>query len=57
MINDQADRMLQDFAQRLQYQGMDIKTYMQYTGTTMEMMKEHLHGKREREHLMSNLIK
>ncbi len=40
MINDQAERMVQDFAQRLQYQGMDINTYMQYTGGNIEAMKE-----------------
>lgn len=40
MINDQVDRMVQDFAQRLQYQGMDLNTYMQYTGGTIEGMKE-----------------
>ncbi len=40
MINDQAERMVQDFAQRLQYQGMDINTYLQYTGGNVEAMKE-----------------
>lgn len=40
MINDQTDRMVQDFAQRLQYQGLDIKSYMQYTGNTIEGFKE-----------------
>lgn len=40
MINDQTDRMVQDFAQRLQYQGLDIKSYMQYTSNTIEGFKE-----------------
>ncbi len=40
MINDRTDAMVQDFAQRLQYQGLDIKTYMQYTGNTMEGFKD-----------------
>ncbi len=40
MISDQVDRMVQDFAQRLQYQGMDLNTYMQYTGGTVDGMKE-----------------
>ncbi len=40
MIADQTDRMVQDFAQRLQYQGLDINTYMQYTGNTIEGFKE-----------------
>ncbi|MBO5059671.1 MAG: trigger factor [Clostridia bacterium] len=40
MIIDQTERMVQDFAQRLQYQGLDIKSYMQYTGNTIEGFKE-----------------
>lgn len=49
MINDQTDRMLQDFAQRLQYQGMDIKTYMQYTGGTPESFKESMKPQAEKQ--------
>lgn len=40
MINDRVEGMIQDFAQRLQYQGLDLKSYMQYTGNTMEGFKE-----------------
>ena len=40
MINDEVDKMVQDFAQRLQYQGLDINTYMQYTGGNIDAMKE-----------------
>lgn len=40
MINEEVDKMIQDFAQRLQYQGLDINSYMQYTGNTMESFKE-----------------
>lgn len=40
MINDEVDKMINDFAQRLQYQGLDLNTYMQYTGNTMEGFKE-----------------
>ncbi|MBE7015687.1 MAG: trigger factor [Ruminococcaceae bacterium] len=40
MINEEVDKMINDFAQRLQYQGLDINTYMQYTGNTMEGFKE-----------------
>jgi len=40
MINEEVDKMVQDFAQRLQYQGLDINTYMQYTGNTMESFRE-----------------
>jgi len=39
MIEAQIDRLVSDFAQRLQYQGMDINTYMQYLGTDMEQLR------------------
>lgn len=40
MINERTERMVEDFAQRLQYQGLDIKSYMEYTGNTVEGFKE-----------------
>lgn len=40
MIADQCERMLDDFAHRLQYQGLDINQYMKYTGASLEQMKE-----------------
>ena len=40
MISEQCERMVEDFAQRLQYQGLDINQYMQYTGSNIEQMKE-----------------
>lgn len=40
MIESQIDRMINDFAQRLSYQGMNLDMYMQYTGGTMESMRE-----------------
>lgn len=40
MISEQCERMIEDFAQRLQYQGLDINQYMKYTGADMEQMKE-----------------
>lgn len=40
MIEAQIDMMLNDFAQRLSYQGMNMDTYMQYTGQTMDVMRE-----------------
>ena len=49
MINDQADRMMQDFAQRLQYQGMDFGTYLQYTNATPEAFKENMKPQAERQ--------
>ncbi len=40
MIETQIDRMVNDFAQRLSYQGMNLDMYMQYTGSTMETFRE-----------------
>lgn len=40
MIQAQIDRMVNDFAQRLAYQGMNLDMYMQYTGSTMESFRE-----------------
>ncbi|MBQ7793925.1 MAG: trigger factor [Clostridia bacterium] len=40
MVDAQIDSMVQDFAQRLQYQGMNLEMYMQYTGSTPESFKE-----------------
>lgn len=40
MIDAQVERMVSDFAQRLQYQGMNLDMYMQYTGSTPESFRE-----------------
>ncbi len=40
MVDAQIENMVQDFAQRLQYQGMNLEMYMQYTGSTPESFKE-----------------
>lgn len=40
MIEAQVDRMVNDFAQRLSYQGMNLDMYMKYTGSTMESFRE-----------------
>ncbi len=40
MIDTQVDRMINDFAQRMQYQGMTLDMYLQYTGSTIEQMRE-----------------
>ncbi len=49
MINDQTDRMVGDFAQRLQYQGLDMNSYLKYTGSTVEAMKESLKPQAEKQ--------
>ncbi|MBR7142881.1 MAG: trigger factor [Clostridia bacterium] len=40
MIDAQADMMLQDYAYRVQSQGMDFNMYLQYTGNTVEKFRE-----------------
>ncbi len=49
MIRDHSERMMQDFAQRLQYQGMDFNTYLQYTGATAESFKENMRPQAEKQ--------
>ena len=40
MVDAQVDNMINDMAQRLSYQGMSLDMYMQYTGQTVEQMRE-----------------
>ncbi len=40
MVDGQIDNMINDMAQRLSYQGMSLEMYMQYTGQTMDQMRE-----------------
>lgn len=40
MVENQVMNMINDFAQRLQYQGMNLDMYLQYTGTTIDEMKK-----------------
>lgn len=42
MIELQAERLVDDFAQRLQMQGMSMDQYMQFTGSTIEAMTEQM---------------
>lgn len=42
MIETQQRQMVQDYAQRLQAQGLTMEQYMQYTGTTREMLMEQM---------------
>ncbi len=36
MINNRVDQMMKDFGYRLQMQGMNVETYVKYTGSTMD---------------------
>ena len=40
MVEGQIDSMINDMAQRMSYQGMSLDMYMQYTGQTIEQMRE-----------------
>lgn len=40
MIDNQVDNMIRDFATRLSYQGMNLDMYLQYTGQTLDGIKE-----------------
>ena len=40
MVETQQRQMVQDYAQRLQYQGISFEQYMQFTGTTREQFME-----------------
>ena len=42
MIDSEAEYMLNDYAQRLQYQGLSLEQYMQFTGMTQEKLIEDL---------------
>lgn len=42
MITSQVNRMLEDFAQRLQQQGLSVEQYFQYTGATADKIMEEM---------------
>ena len=42
MLATQQRQMVQDYAQRLQYQGLSLEQYMQYTGATQETLLEQM---------------
>ena len=43
MYENQIDNIVDEFAMNLRMQGMDIKTYMQYTGLTEDILRETYH--------------
>ena len=56
MIQAQIDRRINDFAQSLQYQGMNIDTYLQYTGGNMDAMRERFKEQAEKQCKVSLVI-
>ena len=56
MIEGQIDAMMNDFAQRLSYQGMNLETYMQYTGQTEEIMRGEFRERAQKQVLTSLVL-
>ena len=42
MVEQEIDRMVQNLAQRLQYQGLTLEQYFQFTGTDAEKIREYM---------------
>ena len=42
MLETQVDQMLDDFARRIQAQGLSMEQYMQFTGATQDAMREQM---------------
>lgn len=49
LIENRAKQSVEDFAYRLQMQGMDLKTYLQYTGGTIEELKNSMRPQAEKQ--------
>ena len=45
MYNNQVDNLVDEFAMHLRSQGIDLRTYMQYTGLTEEKLRETYHDR------------
>ncbi|WP_040212246.1 trigger factor [Clostridium polynesiense] len=48
MVDKEVDAMLKDLEARLQYQGLDLESYYQFTNNTEEKMKEYMKENAER---------
>ena len=55
MVDEQCDQMINEYAQTLRYQGMDMNQYMKYTGTTMESLAASVRPEAEKR-LKENLV-
>lgn len=56
MVDEQIDRMINDFANRLSYQGMSLDQYLKYTGSELESMKESFREQAEKQVKVSLLV-
>ena len=43
MVETQVEQMIDDYARRMQSQGLQLDQYMEYTGMTMDKLKEQFH--------------
>ncbi len=48
MLDSQVENMVQDYARRMQSQGISMDQYMEYTGMTVAMLKEQMKPEAER---------
>lgn len=48
MVETQARQMVEEFAQRIQYQGMTMQQYLQYTGMTAQTMTDQMKPQAEK---------
>lgn len=55
MINTELDRMVQEFGQRLQMQGMNLDLYFQFSGTDEEALREQMKADAEKR-VRTNLV-
>nr|WP_330427827.1 hypothetical protein [Blautia sp. TF12-12AT] len=49
MIDTQVENMVDDFARRIQSQGLSMEQYMQFTGATVDSLKEQMNRRLLRE--------
>ncbi len=49
MVESEVDEMINSFAYRLQSQGLNLETYLKYTGMTIDTMREQYHEQAERQ--------
>ena len=48
IVLEQCDQMINNFAQTLRYQGMDMQKYMEMTGSTIDTMRQSVRSEAER---------
>lgn len=48
MVNNEVEQMLRNFEQNLSYQGLNLEIYTQFTGQTVDSLKEQFHADAEK---------